>query len=108
MLRVASVWRNLWRKKFEQYGPSLHLLPCFDTHCPQFSFAWKAMRFSLNSCRLSGRHDSFGNTNASGFSFLEPLYFLSAAINDSGTGTSRSSLFLGLNPYRGFLVTRIT
>jgi hypothetical protein len=81
----------------EQYGPSKHLFPCFETHCRQFIFAWKAMRFSLNSWRLSGRPDSFGKTNASAFGFFDPLYFLSAAISDSGTGTSRSSLFLGLN-----------
>src|SRR6266852_7029132 len=106
--RVANVCRNLWRKKFEQYGPSVHLLPCFDTHCPQFNFAWNAMRLSLNSLRLSARPDSFGKTKLSAFGFFDPLYFLRAAISDAGTGTSRSSLFLGLNPYSGFLVTRIT
>src|ERR1700693_1926414 len=96
--RVANVCLNLCRKKLEQYGPSEHLFPCFETHCPQFSFAWKAMRLSLNSCRLSGRPDSLGKTRPSGFGFFDALYFLRPAINESGTGTSRSSLFLGLNP----------
>ena len=54
--------------------------------------------FQFELVALSGLPDSFGNTRASAFSFFEPLYFLSAEMSDAGTGTSRSSLFLGLNP----------
>src|SRR5215471_9617804 len=104
---VAKVWRNLWRYHLLQCGPSEHLFPCLDSQWPQLRFPRRTILFNLFSNFLSGLPWLVGKIRSLGLGpVCRALYSLRAAINNEGTGISRSSLSLGLKPRCFFAVTR--
>ena len=96
---VAKVC-GLWRKKCRQYGPSAHLFPCLVTHCPQFNSARSATRLTIMSFSLSGLPFELGKTSCEGSPLRRSRSFRNCSISALGSGTERSSKFLGPNPQR--------